>query len=257
MEGTTTVTVGWFAGRTCKNTHTHTHTHTHIYIYIYIYIYIRTRVSCAILGYINYISDKCDCGPHNTTWQDAGRTPLMQWLAHPVSLVERDPRGLSRPSLLFSSKNIKGQYISHLPKDGSRDKSENFAYIAYAPDKGPCPMSGWYKVVSSSCSVPTTIMFAFLIAGLRAACPSYHTLDITTSVMLMLLFIRFTCPPTFSRSSSCLSFLHVVLPRFTPVTDDNVFLKTKITTSTDFHFCITAILLRRRILQCMSFVEKV
>jgi hypothetical protein len=101
-------------------------------------------------------------------------------------------------------------------------------------------MSGWYKVVSSSCSVPTTILFAFLIEGLRAACPSYHTIGITTSVMLMLLFIRFTCPPTFSQSSCCLSFLHRVLPRFTPVADDNVFLKTKITTSTSFHVCITA-----------------
>ena len=53
------------------------------------------------------------------------------------------------------------------------------------------------------------------------------------------------------------SVLHSVLPRFTPVADDNVFLKTKITTATDLDFCITALLLQCRILQCMSFVEEV
>ena len=79
---------------------------------------------------------------------------------------------------------MKGQYNNHLPKDGSRDNSGNVACVIPVADKGPCPLSGWYEVVLSSFSVPTTISFAFLIAGLRAACLSHRTLDIATSVML-------------------------------------------------------------------------
>lgn len=54
-------------------------------------------------------------------------------------------------------------------------------------------MSGCYEVVSSSCNVPIAILSAFLIAGLRAAFRSHCTLDIISSVMLTLLFVRFRC----------------------------------------------------------------